>query len=310
MLVFWIILGVLILFIIGFTIAVFLISFYNANDKDTTYAILTGEDYDPFQEGIKALIDEAVKLPYESVYVTSYDGLKLFGRLFLRKEGSPVHIEFHGYRGLGIKDFSGGMTLPLSLDHNVLLVDHRACGGSEGHVITYGIRERRDVLSWIGFVKERFGKDTPIYLEGISMGAATVLMASDLVTEEDVAGIWADCPYSDPFKINSLVASHMVKIPHFCDPFIILAGALFAHINIFSASPLKSVKNAKVPIRIIHGTADHFVPFEMSVEMEKANPDTVKLVPVEGAPHGLSFLKDKEGYRAAYYEFMRETEKR
>ena len=306
MLYLWIGLGILAV-IIGFTLAVFKVSFYNANNRDTTYDLLKGPDYDSYAEEMRRLIDEAVKLPYEEVEARSYDGLKLKGRLYLRSEGAPVHIEFHGYHGCGIKDFSGGMRLPLAIGENVLLVDQRAHGLSEGHVVTYGIRERKDVLTWIRFVHDRFGDHTKIYLEGISMGAATVLMASDLVTKEEVAGIWADCPYSDPFKINSIVAKGMVKVPHLCDPFIFLAGLLFGHINIFSASALKSVKKTDVPIRIIHGTSDHLVPFEMSVQTAEANPEKVKLIPIEGAPHGLSYLKDTEKYRTAYYDFMRQT---
>ncbi len=61
--------------------------------------------------------------------------------------------------------------------HNVLMIEERAHLESEGHTITFGIKERYDALDWIRYALQRFGEDTRIILVGISMGAATVLMA-------------------------------------------------------------------------------------------------------------------------------------
>lgn len=43
--------------------------------------------------------------------------------------------------------FYGGLQLALKTGGNVLLVDQRAHGGSDGHTITFGIRERRAARS-------------------------------------------------------------------------------------------------------------------------------------------------------------------
>jgi len=293
--------------ILAASYAVYRIAFYNKNDKDVTYNVLSGEDYDSYHDGMLKLIDDAVKLPYEEVFTDSYDGLKLFGRVYFRKKGAPFHIEFNGYKGNGIRDFSGGMQLALSLDENVLLVDQRAHGRSQGHTITFGVKERKDVLSWIDFVLTNYGKDTDIYLEGVSMGAATVLTASDLDLPSNVKGIIADCPFSDPLDIVSFVADEKTHIKNAAKPFIFLGALLFGGFNIKSASAVKAVAKTHTPILIIHGTGDHYVPVDMSRKIHDANPDLVELTEVDGAPHGLSYMKDYGRYRKAFLSFIEKT---
>ncbi len=289
---------------LGISFAVYLKAFYNPKNRDMTYAVLTGEDYDPYHDEMISLIREADSIPYEPVYTRSFDGLELFGKLYMKKEGAPFYIQFNGYKGNGTRDFGGGLMLALSLGYNVIVVDQRAHGKSGGHTITFGVKERYDVLKWVEYVNGRFGSDTEIFLAGISMGAATVLMASDLDLPENVRGIVADCPYSSPFGIVSKVAREMTHIDYVTYPFIYLGALLFGKFDILSSSALKSVKNAKVPILIAHGTGDHFVPVEMSRAIRDANPEKVTLFEVEGAPHGLSFVKGYEKYRSEFVKFM------
>ena len=293
------VLAALIVLILAAAFFSFRFTFYNKNDRDVTR--------DPYKTAMADLIESALKFRYKEVYITSYDGLRLFGRLYYQKKGAPFHIQFNGYRGNGLRDFAGGLQLALSTGQNVLLVDQRSHGRSQGHVITFGIRERRDVLSWMDFVTREYGADTPIYLEGVSMGAATVLMASDFDFPANVRGIVADCPYSSPMAIIAEVSKKLFRIRYLTYPLIILSAFLFGHFNILGAAAEKSVKSTKTPVLLIHGTGDHFVPYEMSVKIQAANPEMVTLVTVEGAPHGLSYLKDYEKYKAAFYTFTEKT---
>ncbi|MBQ7604287.1 MAG: hypothetical protein IJU75_04970 [Clostridia bacterium] len=97
----------------------------------------------------------------------------------------------------------------------------------------------------------------------------------------------------------------MTHLDYVTYPFIYLGARLFGRFDILSSSALKSVKNAKVPIFIAHGTGDHFVPVEMSRAIRDANPEKVTLFEVEGAPHGLSFVKDYAAYKQALTDFMK-----
>ena len=282
--------------------------FYNKKDRDVTHDILRGPDYDRFRDEMLTTIDNALKLPFESVYIRAYDGKKLFGRVYLRTPGAPFHIQFNGYKGNGIRDFAGGLQLALAEGGNVLLVDQRSHGLSGGRTITFGVKERRDVLSWVRYVADNYGPDNPIYVEGVSMGAATVLMAGDLALPACVKGIVADCPFSSPVGIVADVGRKVVGriiVPAY--PLVVLAALLYGGFNIFASSALRSAPNIRVPVLLIHGTADNFVPIAMSRAIRDRNPSMITLVEVNGAPHGLSYFQDYDLYRRAFRDFLRRT---
>ena len=88
-------------------------------------------------------------------------------------------------------------------------------------------------------------------------------------------------------------------------PLIAVSAFLFGHFRILSSSAEKSVRNTKLPILLIHGTGDNFVPFSMSEKICEANPEMIEFVSVEGAPHGLSCLKDHARYEGAVRDFWR-----
>ncbi|MBR6922617.1 MAG: alpha/beta fold hydrolase [Clostridia bacterium] len=287
---------------IAVSVAVFIKAYYSGRRKDVTYKVLSGKDYDPYHDKMLDVIKTAVKIPYEEIGIRSYDGKKLYGRLYLKDPSAPFHIQFNGYRGNGLRDFSGGLQLALESGGNVILTDQRSHGKSEGSVITFGVKERKDVQSWVNYVCETYG-DVPVFLEGISMGAATVLMSADLPMK-NVRGIVADCPYSSPFGIVSLVARRIFNSGKILDPCIVFSAFVFGHFNILSSSALESVKATKIPILIIHGNKDNFVPLSMSRDIRDANPDMVTLVEIEGAPHGLSYLTDTEKYKKVLFDFI------
>ena len=290
----------LISFLIGSFIA-FRLAFYNKNDKDITYDVLTGVGYDQFHDQMIELIRGSDILPYEQVSIKSFDKLTLKARLYIVDETAPVHIQFHGYRGQAVRDFSGGVRIPQENGHNVLLVDQRAHGNSEGHIITFGIKERKDVLSWVDYVKNRFGDNVKIILEGISMGAATVLMASNF-DMPNVKAIFADCPYSSPKEII-LKVSRSMGLPDFLSIPLLSFGAFFyGHFNWNSSTAVKSVKNSKYPILIIHGRADRYVPIEMSRKIKEANPSII-LEEFDDAAHGMSYMVDEARYKKLVKEF-------
>lgn len=245
------------------------------------------------------------KVPFEAVYTTSSDGLRLRGRLYMTAENAPFVIGFHGYRGTPTRDLSAGVFTYFDCGCNVLLIEHRAHCGSEGHTITYGVKERYDCLRWIEFVRERFGEDRPVVLAGISMGAATVLMASGLDLPSNVRGILADAPFTSPEAIISTVCSSMYLPYPVAGPFIRLAARLYAGIGLRDADAAEAVKRTPVPILLIHGEADGFVPCEMGRQIAAANPEMIELHTFPDAGHGLSFLVDQPRYERLVLDFLR-----
>lgn len=281
------------------------LAFYSSpKRKENVHEIPPGEQYEKSGAIMHALISEMEDLPYEQIYITAHDGLKLAGRYYHVKDGAPLQIQCHGYRGTALRDFCGGNKLARELGHNTIVIDQRAHGKSEGKTISFGIKERYDCLDWINYACERFGNDIPIILSGVSMGAATVLMASELDLPDNVVGIVADSPYSTPEAIIRKVCGDM-KINHkVAYPFVRLGADVFGHLKLSEADPVRAVKNAKVPIMIIHGEDDRFVPCEMSNEILGSSPKYVVRETFPLAGHAISFMEDPERYTELTGNFM------
>ena len=153
------------------------------------------------------------------------------------------------------------------------------------------------------YAVDRFGDGVKIILYGVSMGGATVLLASELELPKNVKGIIADCPYSAPIDIILHVGKKMSLPGWLIRPFAILGAKIFGGFDLTETDAKKAVKNAMVPILIIHGEADGFVPHEMSDIVEQ-NPTLVTRHTFPGADHGISYLVDTPRYRKLVTEFM------
>ena len=266
-----------------------------------------GEQYKKHAARMGELIGMMREIPYERVEITARDGTRLIGRYIHVSDGAPLQIQCHGYRGGPVRDFCGGNKLAREMGHNTLLIEHRAHGGSEGHTITFGILERYDCLDWVNYAIDRFGRETKILLVGVSMGAATVLMTVGLTLPPQVRGVIADAPYSSPQAIIGKVCGEMGFPPALAMPLIRLGARLWGHFDVRADAPTEAVKKAQIPLLVIHGEDDRFVPCDMSREIlvsaAEAGRD-IKLLTVKNAGHGLSFIEEPEGYRREMYLFV------
>lgn len=260
---------------------------YDYTDDDQTRKIKPVQD---------EIIAEFLEVPYEEVSITSHDGLKLTGRYYHAADGAPLEIQCHGYKGNALRDFSGAKRIARAAGRNVLLINQRCHGGSEGKTITFGILERKDVLGWINYANHRFGS-VPILLSGVSMGAATVLMVAGMELPNNVRGVIADCPYDAPSNIIKKVLGQDMGMPvKVVYPLIRLGGMLYGKFNLGADSPVEAVKRAQIPILLIHGDDDRFVPHPMSCNIHAAAPEKIEFHTIPGAGHALNYVTDPEGY--------------
>lgn len=265
---------------------------------------LKGDQYAQVAENISRISHIMEKVPFEAVSIESFDGLKLYGRYYHVSDGAPVELLFHGYRSHAFRDCSGGHALSRKMGFNALVVDQRAHGNSEGQTISFGINERRDVLSWIQYINGKFGADIPILLSGLSMGAATVLMSAGLDLPDNVCCIIADSPFSSPMGIIEKVCADMHYPVRICRPFVSLGARIFGGFRISETSAMDAVRNAKIPILLIHGEADNFVPCAMSHEIAQNCPSGADVQTFPGAGHGLCYMTDPKRYEKVVWEFL------
>ncbi len=297
-----IVFGVLLLILLTICAVVYRMAFYSPRKRRDPYYIPENDAYAPYRDNVRKWVGALDARPCERVSITSYDGLRLSARYYHMADGAPLAIACHGYRSSSLLDFCGGGVMAMDvLGHNLLLIDQRAHGESEGKTITFGIRERYDCLSWINYALARFGSDTRILLYGISMGAATVLMAAGLPElPPQVKGVVADCPYSSPTEIIRKVCGDMKIPPALGYPFLCLGAALYGHFHLSRKGPhaVEAIARAKIPILLLHGLADDFVPAAMSEAIHAANPEMVRLCLFPQAIHAGSYLVDQSRYVA------------
>ena len=268
---------------------------------------ITDPKYVPYKPLLRDMFHDLQNRPCEFVTVRSRDGLILSGRYYHQKDGAPLAIGFHGYRSCWLTDFCGGADIAFQMGQNVLLIDQRAHGKSQGRSITFGIKERHDLLCWVEYAVDRFGPDTKILLYGVSMGAATVLMASGLELPDNVKGIVADCPYSAPLDVILEVGRQQNYPVKLIRPFVILGAKIYGGFDVRETSGAEAVKSSKVPVMIIHGEDDTFVPPEMSRAIQEANPGMVERHTFPGAYHALSYMVDTPRYETLVKEFMKKV---
>lgn len=246
---------------------------------------------------------------HERVEVTSNDGLKLVGHYFDQgadKTALVVH---------GITAWHGSMLLIGSMyydrGYNVLAIDQRAHGESEGEYRTMGYKESDDMIEWMRYLTEDKGQKQ-IIMHGVSMGAATVMVCSgrdDL--PDEVIGIVEDCGFTSTWEMmkHQLKSGYQVPISF---PFLQIAKWYCENLGKFKVderTPMQMVGNAKVPILFVHGTEDRFVPYYMVDELYNACRQDKEIYRVKDAVHALSCMKDFDGYSNAVEMFIHKVER-
>ena len=269
---------------------------------------LIGKQSEGYKDDIFGAIEKLEKLSCEWVYTQSADCIRLAGRYYHQEDGAPLVIFFHGYRSPALRDFSGGFWIYREQGYNILMVDQRGHGQSQGDTITMGIKERHDCVSWVKYAVERFGEDVKILLGGISMGAATVMMAAELLQDcPNVKCILADCGYSTVEGVMKEAIKEM-KLPVGPSWKLVKLGAkLYGDFDPDEASAVESLRNSRIPMVFIHGEADERVPAAMSAENAAAcGAERIATFYVPEAEHGMSFFLDKEGYYETVVTFVKE----
>lgn len=266
---------------------------------------MAGTNWSKYMLGIKKKKAWLLKQENEVVSIKSNDGLKLVGRLFPRKNSKKVVICFHGYTSRGMSDYGSLATYYLNKDFNMLIIDERAHGDSEGKYIGFGCLDRYDALEWIKFAVDKFGNDCEILLHGISMGGATVLMTSGLDLPANVKAIFSDCGFTSAWEVFSNVIKDVYHIPPY--PTINIASKMakkYAGYEFDQCNSAEEVQKAKVPILLIHGDADTFVPCYMCNNIYDKCASEKDILIVKGAGHAEAYYAEQEAYEDKMNKFI------
>jgi pimeloyl-ACP methyl ester carboxylesterase len=295
-----IVLSALLFAILAASFVCFMMVFYSPKRKPLgpdEYEIPKGEIYEVFREDMIAWTKQIRSMPHEDIEIRSTDGLTLRAKYFEYAKDAPIELLFHGYKGNAERDLCGGVERCFRLGRNAMIIDQRASGRSDGHVITFGIKESADCYEWVKYTVARFGEEKKIIIGGISMGAATVMMATRFDLPKNVVCVLADCGYTSPKEIIKKVVKEMKLPADLIYPFIRLGALIYGRFNLEETSAMETMKKCTVPVVFVHGDDDAFVPYDMSVRLHDACTSEKKiLITIHGAGHGLAFPVDQDGY--------------
>jgi len=159
---------------------------------------------------------------------------------------------------------------------NVLIVDNRAHGLSDGRRNTLGAREHRDLLAWCRLLHDRYGNEG-IWLHGVCIGASTCLKACTSPEKpEYLRGMAAEGMYRN-FYITT--RNHMIESKRPIFPFLYF---LMAWIHIMNGEsswtdgPFKRIRQMQLPLLMLHSREDAYSAPALAQEMFDSCPSPKK----------------------------------
>ncbi len=244
----------------------------------------------------------------QDVFILSDNGLQLHGN-YIKASNPDCHryaICVHGYA-----DSAESMGLYARRYYeeygmNVLLPDLRGHGASEGSYVGMGYHDCHDLQRWINFILQ-MDAEAVIILHGISMGAATVCMATGLTLPKQVLAAISDAAYTSAMEVFSSVYRGLdnafIPAPVMLQLVRLICFAR-AHYDLAKASPLKSVAASETPTLFIHGEDDDFVPADMMPRLFEAASCKKDFLWIPGARHVQSVVMQPEVYWKKVESFL------
>lgn len=297
-------------------LAILAASGYFIGDYFVDFALKRGNADDPLAPpaACASIMDPKLVPPampeaeHEEWEIMSADGLALRGTHFVppeqKKETAHLWaVLVHGY-GRN-QDFARDYAEEyLKRGYQVLTPDLRAAGRSEGTYITMGAKESEELVLWAEKILEA-DPEAKISLHGVSMGAATVMMASALEVPHLYAVI-EDCGYTSAYEMFSQQVEKLFGLPSFPIMDCVDVVARFrTGVAVSDMAPLKKVASAKVPILFIHGDKDGLVPYSMMSQLyDAANAPGKERMTIPGAAHAAAKNTMPRAYFGQVFDFL------
>lgn len=243
------------------------------------------------------------------ITLPTFDGINLSAHIIENPGSEKWAIIVHGYTS----SYDTGLDFAMEFyeqGYSILLPELRGHGSSDGDYMTMGHDDGKDILTWIDSITT-YNPSAKIVLHGISMGAATVMMAAgEEALAPNVVAVIEDCGYTDAYQMFSEQLEARFGLPSF--PLLNIAaivGKQKAGFDLKDASPIKALENSNVPILFIHGDEDGFVlPYMLNELYNSYDGEKEKLI-IEGADHGAARYVNPELYYDTVFTFLNEIMK-
>lgn len=242
------------------------------------------------------------QMDFEQVRIPTSDGITLDAWFIPEAGASRTIVICHG-AGANKGNFVWFLGPLAGRGYNVMFFDFRAHGASTGRTTTYGIRERRDVLAAVEWLKrERPRQSEMIVGLGSSQGAMALALAT--AEEERIDAVILDSPFTSPYE---LAQDHARRVPVIGPAFVdlVLAGmSAQTGTDFFTTSAVQAVaRMGGRPVMVIHGDDDFAMPAEHAQRLHDAatGPREIWFGP---GPHSNIITADPREYEQRVFRFL------
>ncbi len=245
------------------------------------------------------------KMNLEDCWIKTKDGLNLHA--YYRESSvrtNKVVISVHGWHGDALRTSALHTHFLVDYSFNILFLDMRSYGQSEGRYTTYGVKDAEDILEWIDYIVDRFEGDVSIALLGLSMGGNAVCNVADRVPHQ-VKCIIDDCGYTTAYEeLKYVLRTKKVPLASFFLVFVNIINIIVNKWSLKKESAIRSLEGSKVPVLFIHGAKDKLVPPYMAKQNFNACTSEKAIQIFDNAPHARSYFLNKEAYKKLVLDYL------
>jgi dipeptidyl aminopeptidase/acylaminoacyl peptidase len=228
----------------------------------------------------------------------SSDGLTLKGWYVPSRNRAAV-ILVHGYGG-NRSELLPEARLLAKHRFGVLLFDSRAHGESEGEILTYGDRERRDLRAAVDFLARQADIDPErVGALGFSAGASAVVLAA--AEDQRLRAIALEAPATSLRDFCADEFGRLAWLKTWPTELALRLGGVDIDVLEMKAAARRV---APRPLLVVHGEADRTVPVARGRQLHAAAGQPKRLWVVPGAAHGGYAEVDPAGYERALLQLF------
>ncbi len=188
---------------------------------------------------------------------------------------------------------------------NVLVIDQRAHGRSDGTHNTIGRKESGDALAWVRYVCDTM-QNREVWFHGICVGTSTALLAmTSKDCPEEVKGLVTEgcfVSFRETFKRHMIVD----KRPLFPVLDLVMLNIWrHAGTNVYRDKPIRIIKQLRQRALFLYGREDVFsIPVKSQQLFDACGSEDKKLVWFEHGKHSHLRLTNTEAYDKAIVEYI------
>ena len=294
-----IVLGSLILVWMIFTIAIFIhMGRLLVHPKYKTREYLIKTAHHEQWPGYFDLKKEPFQLKLRDGYIINAD-------VSLNKDSKKFVILCHGH-GSTREGSTKYALIYYKLGYSIIRYDQRGHGDNVRYRCTMGKNEAKDLKEMYDYVKKTYGEDVSIALHGASMGAATILIATQYI--KDAKFIVADCPYASISRFGGDVIKghHRTRL---LTPIFDLVMLVFFGLRKRDMSPEYFVKYSDIPVLFLHGAKDSFIlPYHSDILFNAKKGEKEQHIFPHGT-HANSVFDDEVEYEEVLTNYIKKHEK-